>query len=142
MINSKLEEMERLTKLEELILELQELSDNGAIIVVEGRKDMESLRSLGIIGDIKLATQKPLLEFTESLSKSGKKIVLLTDWDTKGGMVAGKILKHLSSYGIIPNTDIRSRLSSLSKKKIKDIESLNNYVNKLRFEIHGISMFL
>lgn len=142
MINSKLEEIERLTKLEELILELQELSDKGAIIVVEGRKDLESLRSLGIIGEIKLASKQPLLEFTESLSKSGKKIVLLTDWDTKGGMVAGKIIKHLSAYGIIPNTDIRSGLSSLSKKKIKDIESLNNYINKLRFEIHGISLFL
>jgi len=84
MIISKIEDMERLEKLEVLILELQELSENGAIIVVEGRKDVESLRFLGINGEIKLASQQPLLEFTESLSKSGKEIVLLTDWDKKG----------------------------------------------------------
>jgi len=141
MIISKIEDMERLEKLEELILELSELSENGAIIVVEGRKDVESLRFLGINGEIKLASQQPLLEFTESLSKSGKVIVLLTDWDKKGGIVAGKIIKHLSAYGIIPITNIRTRLRALSKKRIKDIESLNNYVNKLRCEIHGISGF-
>jgi len=141
MIISKIEDMERLEKLEELILELRELSESGAIIVVEGRKDMESLRFLGINGEIKLASQQPLLEFTELLSKSGKKIVLLTDWDKKGRIVAGKIIKHLSAYGIMPNIDVRLRLRGLSKKRIKDIESLNNYVNKLRYEIHGIQSF-
>ena len=141
MIISKIEDMERLEKLEELILELRELSESGAIIVVEGRKDMESLRFLGINGEIKLASQQPLIEFTESLSKSGKKIVLLTDWDKKGRVVAGKIIKHLSAYGIMPNIDVRLRLRGLSKKRIKDIESLNNYVNKLRYEIHGIQSF-
>jgi 5S rRNA maturation endonuclease (ribonuclease M5) len=141
MIISKIEDMERLEKLEELIFELRELSESGAIIVVEGRKDVESLRFLGINGEIKLASQQPLLEFTESLSKSGKKIVLLTDWDKKGRIVAGKIIKHLSAYGIMPNIDIRLRLRGLSKKRIKDIESLNNFVNKLRYEIHGIQSF-
>src|SRR3972149_834726 len=101
-------------------------------IEVEGRRDVDSLRSLGINGDIRLACQKPLLEFTENLSKSGKEIVLLTDWDKKGGITARKIINHLLTYGIMPNTDLRSRIGSLVKKRIKDIESLNKYVNKLR----------
>ncbi|MDL5502906.1 MAG: hypothetical protein QSU88_06780, partial [Candidatus Methanoperedens sp.] len=79
--------------------------------------------------------------FTDSLSKTGKDIVLLTDWDKRGGIVARKIIKHLSAYGIVPNTEIRLRLRSLSKKRIKDVESLNNYINKLRYEIHGIIKF-
>lgn len=141
MNTSTLEDIERLGRIEELILELQSLADGGAIIVVEGRKDAESLRFLGIKGEIKLASQQPLLEFTELLSKSGKEIVLLTDWDKKGGMVARKIIKHLLTYGIMPNTDIRSRIRALVKKRIKDIESLNNYVNKLRYELHGTTAF-
>ncbi len=132
-----LEEIERLEKIEEIICELQTLADSGAIIVVEGKRDVESLRLLGIRGEIKLASQQPLLELTERLSKSGKKIVLLTDWDKKGGIVARKIIKHLLVYGIMPNTDIRSRIRNLVKKRIKDIESLNNYVNKLRYELQG-----
>lgn len=135
------EDIERLEKIEELILELQTLGDDGAIIVVEGRRDADSLRFLGIKGDIKLASQQPLLEFTESLSKSGNEIVLLTDWDKKGGILARKIINYLAAYGITPNTDIRSKIRNLVKKRIKDIESLNNYVNKLRYELHGITRF-
>jgi len=138
---STLEDIERLRQIEELILELQALADGGAIIVVEGRKDAESLRFLGIKGEIRLASQVPLLEFTELLFRSGKEIVILTDWDKKGGMVARKIIKFLLSYGIMPNTDIRSRIRVLVKKRIKDVESLNNYVNKLRYELHGITKF-
>jgi len=141
MMRSDLEDMGRLEKLEEIILELKELSDTGAILIVEGKKDVESLRFLGINGDIQLASRKPLLEFTELLAKSGKEIVLLTDWDEEGSSIAKKITRHLWAYGIIPNNLIRSRLRSLSKKRIKDIESLNNYVNKLRYEIHGITRF-
>ena len=124
-------------RLEKIILELRELADNGAIIVVEGRKDADSLRSLEIMGEIKLAAQSPLLEFTELLSKSGKHIILLTDWDKKGGIVARKIIKHLLVYGIMPNTDIRGRIRALVKKRIKDVESLNNYILKLRYDLHG-----
>jgi 5S rRNA maturation endonuclease (ribonuclease M5) len=131
-----LEDMERLEMLEELIQELQALSDTGAIIVVEGRRDVESLRSLGIRGDIKLSSQQPLLDFTERLSRSGKDIVLLTDWDRKGGIAARKIIDYLHAYGIIPNTDIRGRISFLLKKRIKDIESLSKYMGKLRYELH------
>ena len=132
-----IEDIERLESIDAIILELRTLSDSGAIIVVEGRRDVDSLRSLGINGDIRLACQKPLLEFTENLSKSGKEIVLLTDWDKRGGITARKIINHLLTYGIMPNTDFRSRIGSLVKKRIKDIESLNKYVNKLRDEIYS-----
>jgi len=132
-----IEDIERLESIDAIILELRTLSESGAIIVVEGRRDVDSLRLLGISGDIRLACQKPLLEFTEQLSKSGKEIVLLTDWDKKGGITARKIINHLLTYGIMPNTDLRSRIGSLVKKRIKDIESLNKYVNKLREEIYS-----
>ncbi|VVB90177.1 Uncharacterised protein [uncultured archaeon] len=136
-----LEDIDRLEKVEEIISELQALAGSGAIIVVEGRKDIESLLSLGVKGDIRLASQQPLLEFTEMLSKSQKKIVLLTDWDKKGGIMTRKIIKYLLHYGIMPDTDIRGKLRALVKKRIKDTESLNNYVNKMRYELYGITDF-
>lgn len=141
MNTTTIEDIERLEKIEELILELQTLADSGAIIVVEGRKDAESLRRLGINGEIRFASRQPLLEFTELLSGSGKEIVLLTDWDKKGGLVGRKIIHNLLAYGIMPNTDIRSRIRALVKKRIKDVESLDNYVNKLRYELHGVTRF-
>lgn len=100
-------------------------------------EDVESLRSLGIKGDVKLSSQQPLLDFSEGLSGCGKDIVILTDWDRKGGMVARKIKDYLHAYGIMPNTDIRARIGFLVKKRIKDIESLSRYIGKLRYELHG-----
>ncbi|MCZ7385622.1 MAG: hypothetical protein O8C63_12880 [Candidatus Methanoperedens sp.] len=135
------EDIERLEELEELILELQALSDSGAIIVVEGKKDAESLRFLGVKGEIRLSTQQPLLEFTEALQRSGKEIILLTDWDKKGGMSMHKIIQYLLAYGIMPNTRIRAKIRALVKKRIKDVESFNNYITKMRYEIHGITEF-
>ncbi|MCE8422374.1 MAG: hypothetical protein J5U19_03625 [Candidatus Methanoperedens sp.] len=127
-----IEDLDRLEKVEQLINELRALAESGAIIVVEGKKDVDSLHSLGINGEIRQASQQPLIHFAESLSKSGKKIVLLTDWDEKGGMISKKIIMHLMPFGIAPDTDIRKRISILVKKRIKDIESLNNYVMKQR----------
>ncbi len=133
-----IEDQERLRMLEELILELQDLSETGAIIIVEGRRDVASLRFLGLKGDIRLSSQQPLLDLAEQLSASGKNIVLLTDWDRKGGMTARKIRDHLLVYGIMPNTDIRAKIGFLVKKRIKDVESLARYMMKLRYELHGI----
>ncbi len=135
------EDIERLEKLEELIKELQVLSDEGAIIVVEGKKDAESLRLLGITGEIRFSTQQPLLDFTEALQRSGKEIILLTDWDKKGGESMHKMIRHLLAYGIMPNTRIRAKIRALVKKRIKDVESFNNYIAKLRYEIYGITGF-
>ncbi len=135
------EDIKRLEKLEEIILELKESAEKGAIILVEGRKDAKSLQRLGISGDIRFSSQQPLLEIADLLSKNGNEIILLTDWDKEGDALESKIIKHLSVHGVVPSTDIRSKLRALSKKRIKDIESLNNYVNKLRFESHGILQF-
>jgi 5S rRNA maturation endonuclease (ribonuclease M5) len=132
-----LEDIERLERLEETLVELKELADSGAIIVVEGKKDVYSLNLLGITGDIRQATLYPLLDFTESMAKSGKEIILLTDWDTKGGILAKKIRNHLAVYGIMPNKQIRSSIRNLVKKRIKDVESLSGYAEKLRYEVRG-----
>ena len=136
-----LEDIERLEKLEEIILELKNLAESGAVIVVEGKKDTESLGHLGIEGDIRLATHEPLLDFSESLSEHKGEIVLLTDWDKKGGIIARKIITYLLSYGIMPNTEIRSKIRGLVKKRIKDVQSLGKYVDKMRFELYGVSKF-
>ena len=144
-----LEDIERLEMLEELILELHDLSDTGAIIVVEGRKDVESLRSLGVNGEIKLSSQQSLLVFTEQLSMCGKDIVLLTDWDRKGSMAARKIIDYLHAYGIVPNTDIRAKIGFLVKKRSRILKvsagisgnsgmnctaRINNFENPKNFE--------
>lgn len=42
-----MDDLKRLEKLEELILELQQMSDKGALIIVEGKKGQESPEGIG-----------------------------------------------------------------------------------------------
>lgn len=126
---------ERLNRVEEVLNEIKDLSESGAIIVVEGKKDVVSLRELGVRGRIEIATYRPLLPFTEDISKKTNEVIILTDWDRRGGFLASRISDYLRSMGIIPNNGPRSKLSSLVRKEITAVEELSRYVEKLRYAV-------
>jgi 5S rRNA maturation endonuclease (ribonuclease M5) len=122
----------RMEQMDTLLDELQDFVDQDAIIVVEGKRDVIALKSLGIYGEFQLATHHSLVNFSEDLSKTGKQVVILTDWDRRGNILADKLVKNLQSLGSNPDTRIRDLIISLVQKEIKDIESLPGYVEKLR----------
>ncbi|WP_445474773.1 toprim domain-containing protein [Methanococcoides methylutens] len=122
----------KLELIEELLGEVVECSNKGDLIVVEGKRDIISLRKLGIRGDIELATHRPLTEVSARIVNSGKRVIILTDWDRRGDLLASKISEDLRYFGIDVDTYMRERLSSMVKKEIKDVESLYSYVTKLR----------
>ncbi len=121
-----------LEALEELMAALLEASQDGAAIIVEGRRDLLSLRSLGMPGPVIMASRRPALDLAEDAARSFSKIILLTDWDEKGEEMARNIERHLRSAGSRPDGEIRSRLKKLVKKEIKDVESLSLYVERMR----------
>ncbi|WP_440953454.1 toprim domain-containing protein [Methanococcoides sp. FTZ1] len=122
----------KLEMMEDLLNELHECSNKGDIIVVEGKRDVISLRKLGFHGDIELATHRPLTELTSKIVDSGKKAIILTDWDRRGDILASKISEDLRYFDVDVDVYVRERLSSMVKKEIKDVESLYSYVVKLR----------
>lgn len=115
-----------------LLDELNELLKQDAIIVVEGKRDIAALNSLGLKGDFYPATHYSLINFCEDLAHTGRKIVIMTDWDRRGNLLASKIVHNLQSLGVTPDTRIRDLIISLVQKEIKDVESLPGYVDKLR----------
>jgi 5S rRNA maturation endonuclease (ribonuclease M5) len=121
-----------LDALEELLAALLEASEGGAAIIVEGRRDEQALRSLGLPGPVIMASRRPALDLAEDAARSFSKIILLTDWDDKGEEMAKNIELHLRSAGSRPDGEIRSRLKKLVKKEIKDVESLSPYVERMR----------
>ncbi len=118
--------------LEELIVSLQDASIEGAVIIVEGRHDESALRSLGIKGPVMMASHRPALDLAEDAARSYSQIIMLTDWDEKGEEMALNIEQHLRSVGSRADMDIRSRLKRLVRKEIKDVESLDYYVERMR----------
>ncbi|MCL7413458.1 MAG: toprim domain-containing protein [ANME-2 cluster archaeon] len=136
---SVLEDMERLEQLEELVLELLQQSEEGAAIIVEGKRDRRALRELGITGPVKLGTQKSLLELCEEVAREYDTVIVLTDWDENGEKLARLMAEFLTNAGATVNTDIRQRLKALVKKRIKDIESLNTHLFNLRVELNTMN---
>ncbi len=102
-------------------------------VVVEGRKDVEALKRLGLRRNVvSLGKGLTVFAFCEKLSAKHSAAVVMTDWDRKGGKLARMLKDALEANGVKADTDLRARLVILTKKDIKDIESLPAYVERLR----------
>ncbi|AKB13198.1 5S rRNA maturation endonuclease (Ribonuclease M5), contains TOPRIM domain [Methanosarcina thermophila] len=122
----------RLERIEELLSEISEYSSRGAIIIVEGKRDILSLKKLGIEGNFEIATRQSLFNLSERIAQLGNEVVILTDWDRRGDLLAIKLSGYFESFGLKPELEIRNKLRLISQKEIKDIESLYTYVSRLR----------
>ena len=123
---------ERLEQLEAIFLDLEFASETTPIIV-EGKKDAEALAMLGITKNvITLSKGMSLFTFSENISRRSTKAVVLTDWDRKGGHLARLLKEALMNNGVVVDNRLRAQLATLSKKEVKDIESLPRFVDRLR----------
>lgn len=125
---------ERLEELEHLLAELVERS-TGEPIVVEGPKDREALRALGIRGEIVLLnTGNSVLHTAEGLARRAPSVILLPDWDYRGGQLCRLLRRGIEASGGRFDDHVRMRLVQLTKKEIKDIEGLPGFLRRLRRE--------
>lgn len=122
---------ERLETILELVDELEHLSARTPI-VVEGLKDVNALRRVGIRKNVvSLGKGLSVFVFCERLALKHKSAVVLTDWDRKGGRLARMLKDALEANGVKADLDVRARLVLLAKKDIKDIEGLPTYLERL-----------
>jgi len=118
--------------IERVLQDLGEMSERGAVIVVEGKNDESALRNLGICGAIESPGGQSLLHFTDSLASNYDSVIVLTDWDRRGNQLSAQIVRYLQSHDVAINTDLRSRLKKLVQKDIKDVQGLKRHIVKLR----------
>ncbi|KXS44843.1 toprim domain-containing protein [Methanolobus zinderi] len=121
----------RLENIEEIIDELLHLPED-TVIIVEGKRDVRALNRLGIKGHFEMATHGSTSNLCEDIAKTGKNVIILTDWDRRGNMLMSDLTKHFHSLGVNPDVRIRERLIAIVQKEIKDVEGLPTYVLKLR----------
>ena len=116
----------------ESILERLRKENKETPIIVEGKRDEESLRALGFTGEIiRINRGKSIVATCEGLAGRGK-VILLFDWDRKGAELTRAFGDALRQEGIEYDTRMRSELAVLVKKDIKDVESLYSMVCRLR----------
>jgi len=125
----KLEEIQRI--LENLKTRMAE----GTLVIVEGWKDIESLRKLGATGNILSAktSGKSLLDVLGEIERQeAKEAILLMDFDRQGREWTLRLARHLEAMKIKPNLTFWRQLLSLVGKDVKDIESLASYIETLQ----------
>jgi 5S rRNA maturation endonuclease (ribonuclease M5) len=92
-----MDDLQRLEELDELLTDLRE--ENKTVpIIVEGEKDIIALRRLEMTGEIiRFNTGQSVPDFCDSIAQKYQKIILLTDWDWRGGRLGSSIKKHLEN---------------------------------------------
>ena len=118
--------------------QLAEENRNGKPILVEGRKDAEALKILGINGQIILAKTggKTLLDvISEVEATNTSEIILLPDFDRRGRELTTNLKRHMEKAGIKANLHFWLRLSSLVGREVKDVEGLAAYMETLKSKI-------
>lgn len=107
-------------------------SPDSFLIVVEGRRDIISLRNLGMTAEIVPCANQPVAEFCEKIAEKKKTVFILTDWDRKGGILAARLEEQFRNLDVPVETLQREKLLFFVKREIKDVESLYTHVTKLR----------
>lgn len=129
-LGPSLEDMERASRLREVLEALYEVNKKVPVIV-EGKRDAMALRKLGLTGEvIILHSGNNLYEFSEDISERFERVVILLDWDDKGEHLSKTLQKHLRGQWE-EFSPFREILRILCQKDIKDIEGIPKLLGKL-----------
>jgi dTMP kinase len=104
-------------------------------ILVEGEKDVRSLRTLGFTGELlTVYCGKDIVSLCDTLAAAYDEIVVLTDWDRKGGQIARRIKENLQ--GRVRCHD-HARLVFAEHTMVSDVESLPSFLRTMRKKVYG-----
>ncbi len=129
---------EKEEKIREIIDRLSAESAKGTLIVVEGRKDVETLRNLGINGyilSIKTGgkTVQDILDQIRNLKS--KEVILMLDFDSHGKETTIKLKQELERQKIEPNTHFWNSLKAMLGKDVQCIEGIDAFLTTLNSKI-------
>lgn len=123
-------------KLLSITEDLQLCAEQGSPLLIEGKKDEEALRKLGINGNFIKVSGSPLklFEIAEKAAESSSKIIILTDFDKKGNELAKRLSEDIQGLGSHPDLEFRRKIMGITRRFIKDIESLEKHLRQLELE--------
>lgn len=118
-----------LEDLEKILGEIRE-ENKTTPIIVEGDKDKQALQKLEIKGKIiSYNIGMSITDFCDKISHEYEKVILLTDWDRKGGHLCTLIRKNLVGR-VKVDTNFRKLLAKRSI--IRTIEGLPSWIDSLK----------
>jgi len=129
-----MDDLQRLEELDELLSDLRE--ENTTVpIIVEGEKDITALRRLDMTGEIiQFNTGQSVPDFCEGIAQKYQKIILLTDWDWRGGRLGSSIKKHLENR-VACNMSYRQMFAH--RCTCRTVEGIPSWMETLRKKVQG-----
>jgi len=124
-------EQDEVEELKEFIDMLNHESSNGAVVVVEGKKDVIALTTLGFYGNVIMLNSCRSLSRLVDYTQHYKEVILLLDMDSKGRYLTQRIVSMISNRRRI-NLFYKKRLVEITRGKIRSVEELviyKEYIN-------------
>ena len=125
---------EKIERIQQILKELVEDSAKQIPIVVEGRKDVNALRYLGVEGPV-LTVKTGGKSFARALQEieeiGATEIILLLDFDRRGKQGIAYLKEELERKKIRVNLNFWRIFSALTRREIQCIESLTSYLETL-----------
>ena len=107
------------------VTDLNTLSDDGWSILVEGPRDARALRRLGCVGNV--VTVSSVVRMGNAVFDKNRKIVIMTDLDREGAVLAARYIKRLSHDGFRTSLHERQRLKNASHGVFLHVENLSRF---------------
>ncbi|MBN1859966.1 MAG: topoisomerase [Candidatus Thermoplasmatota archaeon] len=127
-----MDDEQTLQELEELLDELAE-ENRSTPVIVEGDKDINALRKLGLTGEIiRFNKGQSVSNFCDLIAQKYRKIILLTDWDWRGGRLGTSIRKHLENRA---ECDMTYRQSFAKRCMCRTVEGIPRWIETLRTKV-------
>jgi 5S rRNA maturation endonuclease (ribonuclease M5) len=129
---------EKEEKLTDALSRLAEESAKGTPILVEGKKDVDTLKALGVEGPVVTVKTggKSFLDVVFELEKTKTaKVILLLDFDRRGKQGTNRLRSGLERAGIKVDLEFWLALLSSVGKDVQCVEGLDAYLGKLKARI-------
>jgi len=120
------------TCLEEIEKNIEELKimNERMPIIVEGKKDVAALRFLGCSGVIITVNKGvSLTEFCDRIAQLYDTVILLTDWDRKGGSLCKRMMRLLKGR-VTYNTTYRDIFAKYAMTR--KVEGLPSWIETMK----------
>jgi len=117
-------------RIERTLEKIREIASEGIPILVEGKKDEEVLRILGVEGRIIKVSQQSLNTLIDQLYGC-RRVLILTDFDEKGEKIAKTLSSLLEIEGTIPLHEMRNELKHALAGQVSCIEGIRKTLLRL-----------
>ena len=109
------------------VRDLNQRSEDGWVLLIEGPRDERAMRLLGYEGG--LITVSEVARNGGAATSRLKKVVVLTDLDREGASLAAKFVKRLNHDAVRVSLEERRRLKAASRGVFLHVENLSRFAS-------------